>query len=177
MYNIYINGKGAELTQGALPIDIVEHIKAETEGSSLSSYFFDTLDADDRINWFDVDDNFHSYGAWLYDSELCVEDSKGNIIFKELCYKLKFILSHTKELYPEDFKFEPIGVLTCTEQLEGKFCITELDTNSFDANKICIHVDTLGDIAIVSHISYDDSEFKFPESEVVSKDFIVNLEN
>ena len=118
MYKIYISGSGAEITQGSLPIDIVEQIKEEAAEFSLASYFLDSLDSEDKLNWFDVDDNFHSYGAWLNDSELVVEDSEGNIIFKEACYKLKCTTSHTTELYPEDFKFEPIGVLTCIERLK-----------------------------------------------------------
>lgn len=172
MYTIYIKGYGAEITQGALPIDTVNQIRTEIESNAeLAGYLIEAQSSDDKLNWFDVDDNFHNYGAFANDSTLYVEDFQGNVIFKAECFKLKCTTTHTKELYPEDFKLEPIGVLTCIEKFQGRFCSGTI-SEEFNVNKLCLHIETLGDRSLVTYITYDNKDLQDSDlGEAVSKDF------
>ena len=178
MYKIYIEGYGAEITQGALPIDIVTQIRSEIESNSeLAAYLIEAQSSDDKLNWFDVDDNFHNYGALANDSTLYVEDEQGNVIYKEACFKLKCNTHYNKELYPEDFDLEPIGVLTCIEKFKGRFCSGTI-SEEFDVSKLCLHIETLGDRALVTYITYNNSDLQdLDQGEAVSKDFFAYLEN
>jgi hypothetical protein len=178
MYKIYIEGYGAEITQGALPIDIVNQIRSEVEeDSDLAEYFIEAQMSDDKLNWFDVDDNFHSYGAFTNDSTLYVEDEQGNIIFKEACFKLKCTTEHTKELYPEDFELESIGVLTCIDKLKGCF-YTGTISEKFNSSKLCLHAEALGDHVLITSITYDNKELQDTDlGETISKNFFAYLED
>ena len=111
MYKIYILGNGFEITQGALPMETVDAIYSEIESEAdLVEYFIDAVQSDDKLNWFDVDDNFHKIGADIDDSILYVEDDHGVVVFKKPCDEIKNHTTITEELYPEDFELEPIGV-------------------------------------------------------------------
>ena len=178
MYKIYIEGYGAEITQGALPIDIVNQIRSEVgEDLELPEYLIEAQMSDDKLNWFDVDDNFHSYGAFTTDSTLYVEDEQGNIIFKEACFKLKCTTEHTKELYPEDFELEPIGVLTCIDKLKGCF-YTGTISEEFNSSKLCLRAEALGDHSLITSITYDSKELQDTDlGETISKDFFAYLED
>ena len=58
MYKIYILGNGFEITQGALPMETVDAIYSEIESEAdLVEYFIDAVQSDDKLNWFEVDDD------------------------------------------------------------------------------------------------------------------------
>lgn len=178
MYKIFIKGFGSEITQGYLPIDVVNQIKSEINSQSeLTSYFLDTLDSDDKLNWFDIDDNFHFYGANINESILTIESDQTGIVYQEPCYKIKCKINYTSEIFPENFKLEPVAVLTCIERFEGYFCQGILSEKTFDPLNLCIHVESLGDYSLISHITYNDHVIA--ESSyglATSKDFSVFLE-
>ena len=178
MYKLYITGDGSEITQGCLPIEIIDEIYSEIEkDSELPAYFIDAAMSDDKLNWFDVDDNFHAFGATPSSSTLLVENDKGEIVYEKRCNTLKCHVTYTTELYPEDFEFEPIGVLTCIEKFKGDFCIGYVNEDEFDLSNICLHINNLGDHSIIDSISYKGVELQdASHGDSISKDFIVYLE-
>lgn len=178
MYKLYIVGNGFEITQGALPMETVEQIYSEIEREAdLVEYLIDAVQSDDKLNWFDVDDNFHKIGADNDDSILYVEDENGNVVFKKPCDEIKNHTTITEELYPEDFELEPIGVLTCIEKFKGDFCIGYVNEDEFDPLNICLHINNLGDHSIIDSISYKGAELQdASHGNFISKDFIVYLE-
>ena len=178
MYKIYILGNGVEITQGALPMETVEQIYSEIESEAdLVEYFIDAVQSDDKLNWFDVDDNFHKIGADIDDSILYVEDDHGVVVFKKPCDEIKNHTTITEELYPEDFELEPIGVLTCIEKIKGTFFTGYIDTEDFNPNNIKIDVKVLGDTEVVYSIGYEGKELSNIEpSQFTSTDFIVYLD-
>ena len=178
MYKIYILGNGFEITQGALPMETVEQIYNEIESElDLVEYFIDAVQSDDKLNWFEVDDNFHEIGADMNDSILYVEDAQGVVVFKKPCDEIKNHITITEELYPEDFELEPIGVLTCIEKIKGTFFTGYIDTEDFNPANIKLHVDTLGDMSVVHSIVYEGNELLYKEMiDYTSTDFIVYLD-
>lgn len=178
MYKVFIKGTGSEITQGCLPIDVVKNIKSGLNSNSeLASYFLDTLDSDDKLNWFDINDNFHFYGANVNDSILIVETEQNEIVYQEPCGKLKCKINYTSEIYPEDFKLEPIAVLTCIEQFDGYFLQGLLNEDILNPLNFCIHIESLGDHSLVSHITYNDTVIAESLYGLArSKDFLVFLE-
>lgn len=178
MYKLYIEGTGAEITQGCLPIDIVDEIYSEIENDSeLPAYFIDAQMSDDKLNWFDVDDNFHLYGAFVNDSILYVENDKGEVVYEKNCNILKCHTTYTKELYPEDFEFEPIAVLTCIEKFKGGFFEGYINTNEFNPASLCLNISNLGDRSLIESVTYEGNELQDVDNgDSISKDFIVYLE-
>ena len=178
MYKIYILGNGFEITQGALPMETVEQIYNEIESElDLVEYFIDAVQSDDKLNWFEVDDNFHEIGADMNDSILYVEDAQGVVVFKKPCDEIKNHITITEELYPEDFELEPIGVLTCIEKIKGTFFTGYIDSETFDPNNIKLHAETLGDMSVVYSIGYEGKELLNKEMiDYISTDFIVYLD-
>lgn len=178
MYKIYILGNGFEITQGALPMETVEQIYSEIESEAdLVEYFIDAVQSDDKLNWFDVDDNFHKIGADIDDSILYVENDHGVVVFKKPCDEIKNHTTITKELYPEDFELEPIGVLTCIEKIKGTFFTGYIDTEDFNPDSIKLHAETLGDMSVVYSIGYEGKELLNKEMiDYISTDFIVYLD-
>jgi hypothetical protein len=86
-YTVYINGYGAEVTQGELPAETVETINAgiiDSE-SDLETYLVQGQFSEDVLDWYEVDSNFHSTGAYLDESTIYVEDESGNIVWSEEC--------------------------------------------------------------------------------------------
>jgi len=178
MYKIYISGNGFEITQGALPMETIEQIYSEIENElALAEYLIDAVQSDDKLNWFEVDDNFHELGADMNDSILYVEDSQGIVVFKKPCDEIKNHITITTELYPEDFELELIGVLTCIEKIKGTFFTGYIDTKDFNPNNIQIDVKSLGDTEVVYSIGYEGKELSNIESsEYSSIDFNVYLD-
>lgn len=178
MYKLYIVGNGAEITQGCLPIEIIEEIYSEIENiSELPAYFIDAQISDDKLNWFEVDDNFHAYGAIPSESTLYVENANGEIVYESNCNALKCNISYTNELYPEDFKLEPIGVLTCIEKFKGDFFEGYIDTQEFNPLSICLNIKNLGDRSIIETVTYEGNTLdNVNNGDSISKDFIVYLE-
>jgi len=178
MYKIYILGNGFEITQGALPMETVDVIYNEIESEAdLVEYFIDAVQSDDKLNWFEVDDNFHELGADMSDSILYVEDAQGVVVFKKSCDEVKNHIAITEELYAENFELELIGVLTCIEKIKGTFFTGYVDTEDFNPNNIKIDVKVLGDTEVVYSIGYEGKELSNIEpSQFTSTDFIVYLD-
>lgn len=178
MYKLYITGAGAEVTQGCLPIDLVNQIYEEVDNeSNLPTYFFNAQWEPDKVSWTDIDDNFHAYGALTDNSILRVENVLGDLIYEKTCDTLDNHIDYTTELYPEDFELEPIGVLTCIEKFKGDFFQGYINTDEFNPLKLRLHIKKLGEISIIDSVSYEGVELQDVDNgDSISKDFIVYLE-
>jgi hypothetical protein len=179
MFKIHISGYGAEVTQGALPIETVEQIYDELGDGDLSRYISDCQFEDDKLDWFEVDSNFHTTGAYVTESTIYVTDEADNLIYQEECCNLTvFANDYTEDIYPEDSKVGPIGVLTCYEIQKGWFHTGDLNTEEFNPELLSIEVKSLGDLDIVSTILYDGMELDAADfGDTTTKDFIAELEN
>ena len=178
MFKVYISGLGAEVTQGILPIETAIQIREEVGDGDLATYFMEGSYEDDKIDWYEVDSNFHAFGAYVEDTTIYVEDVAGNIIYQEECCNLTvFANDYTEDIYPEDSKVGPIGVLSCYEIQKGCFHTGDLNTEEFNPELLSIKVKSLGDLDIVSTILYDGIELDNADfSDTNTKDFITDLE-
>ena len=179
MFKIHISGYGAEVTQGALPIEAVEQIYDELGEGNLSNYISDCQFEDDKLDWYEIDSNFHSFGAYVTDSTIYVKDEADNVIYQEECCNLKVSDNdYTEDIYPEDSKVGPIGVLTCYEIQKGWFHTGDLNTEEFNPELLSIKVKSLGDLDMVSTILYNGIELDNADfSDTITKDFIADLED
>lgn len=179
MFKIHISGFGAEVTQGALPIETVQQIYDELGEGDLSNYISDCQFEDDKLDWYEIDSNFHAFGAYVEDSTIYVEDEQGNRIYQEECCNLKVADNdYTEELYPEDSKVGPIGILTCYEVQKGWFHTGDLNTEEFNPDLLSIEVKSLGDLDMVQTILYNGVELENADfGDTTTKDFIAHLED
>lgn len=178
-YTVYINGYGAEVTQGELPAETVETINAgiiDSE-SDLETYLVQGQFLEDVLDWYEVDSNFHSTGAYLDESTIYVEDESGNIVWSEECCNLETNFNYTQEIYPGENISDEVSVLTCLDIQKGTFTTGTISTESFNSDLIKLEVNSLGDIDIISSIKYNDVEIDDLDfGDTTSKNFKAFLE-
>jgi hypothetical protein len=178
-YTVYINGYGAEVTQGELPAETVETINAgiiDSE-SDLETYLVQGQFSEDVLDWYEVDSNFHSTGAYLDESTIYVEDESGNIVWSEECCNLETNFNYTQEIYPGENISDEVSVLTCLDIQKGTFTTGTISTESFNSDLIKLEVNSLGDIDIISSIKYNDVEIDDLDfGDTTSKNFKAILE-
>jgi hypothetical protein len=178
-YTVYINGYGAEVTQGELPAETVETINAgiiDSE-SDLETYLVQGQFSEDVLDWYEVDSNFHSTGAYLDESTIYVEDESGNIVWSEECCNLETNFNYTQEIYPGENISDEVSVLTCLDIQKGTFTTGTISTESFNSDLIKLEVNSLGDIDIISSIKYNDVEIDDLDfGDTTSKNFKAFLE-
>ena len=180
MYKIYLDGHGAEMTQGILPIETVLEINESLKENDikLNEYIIDHEFANEYFDWYEIDDHFHCMGAYVDNSGIRVEDESGNEIYVNDCSNLQIANNDwVDEIYPEDSKVGSIGVLTCLEVQKGTFLTGTLNSDSFDPSLLAISIKGLGDTEFITSISYggkeiDDLDFY----DTITKNFIANLE-
>jgi hypothetical protein len=170
MYTIYITGYGAEVTQGIIPLDTVDQIYRElTEDQDFESYIAET-------DWFEIDDNFHGFGAFLDASSIEVTDATGSVIYRNECTAVQKSTKRIDDMYPEDIEV-PGGILTCIDKQKGSFLESTLGTEYFNPDLLKIHVHSLGDVDLIVDISYDNQPLTILNyGDTISKDFVANLE-
>lgn len=180
MYKIYIAGRGAEMTQGTLPIETVLEINESLKENDieLNEYITDYDFADEYFDWYEIDDHFHCMGAYVDNSSIIIEDESGNEIYTEECSNLQIANNDwVDEIYPEDSKVGEIGVLTCLDVQKGTFLAGTLNSDSFDPSLLTIDIKGLGDTEFITSISYNGKEIDDLEFyDTITKDFIANLE-
>lgn len=178
-YTIYIKGYGAEVTQGELPAETVETIKrglAETD-SDLETYLVHGQFSDDVLDWYEIDSNFHSTGAYLDESTIEVEDETGTVIWKEECCNLETDFNYTQEIYPGENIADEVSVLTCLDIQKGTFMTGTITAESFNSELLKLEAKSLGDIDIISSIKYNDVEIDDLDfGDTASKNFKAFLE-
>ena len=184
MLHISISGIGAEVTQGALPAQVMESIYEEIGDltiGSLEEYFSDAIEDENKLNWFEIDDNFHAFGPFLDTSTLTITDNNGKIIYQSGCSDLNQEHSETEELDVHasiaTYMIGEVVGLTCTEIHKGEYAEGTINTDVFDPEKLKVHVAVLGSMYhIIESISYDDVEISnTSSSNSYPKDFIVSV--
>lgn len=179
-YTIYIKGYGAEVTQGILPEETVAEIYntlKETD-QELPDYLVESQFSDDRLDWYEVDSNFHTTGAYLDDSTIYVEDESGNVVWQEECCNLECEYNHTDEIEPMDTVSGWVGVLTCLDIQKGTFTQGTLDVEEFNSELISIKVNSLMDIDLITSIQYNEEDIADLDfGDTISKDFKAYLED
>lgn len=176
-YSIYINGYGAEVTQGSVTNELAEKIleKAnETPESDISSAVFSIDIDDDYFDWWEIDDNFHRTGPYLSDSTLYVEDEDQNVIYEIPCADIKNIKVHvTYDMQAPD----GFGVLTCFSVEKGTFWHGYIEVDEFDPSLLELNVDCLEDTEVVASILYNEKEIlDLDHYDTVGKTFLAYLD-
>ena len=179
-YTVYINGYGAEVTQGELPTSTVETIYAHLNESDvdLETYLIQGQFSDEVLDWYEIDSNFHSTGAYLDESTIFVEDENSNVVWSEECCNLESDLTYTTEIYPGETIADNVSVLTCLDIQKGTFTTGTLNTEVFDPSLISLKVNSLGDIDLISSIEYNGAEIDDLDfGDTSSKNFKAFLED
>lgn len=179
-YTVYINGYGAEVTQGELPASTVEAIYKQLSESDidLETYLVQGQFSDEVLDWYEIDSNFHSTGAYLDESTIFVEDESGTVVWSEECCNLESDFIYTNEIYPGEGISDDVSVLTCLDIQKGTFTTGTISAESFDSSLIKLKINSLGDIDLVSSIEYNGTEIDDLDfGDTSSKNFKAFLED
>lgn len=179
MYNIYIEGIGHEVTQGSLPKELANEIElAAGEDFTLEDYLKESVAYDDRINWYEIDDNFHGFGPGLDSSEIVIELDNAEVLrIPAVDIKQKRFI-YTAEVYPIEDMHHEAATLTCIQDLEGKFLQDEFEASDFDANKLELEIVELGDtVKLINNVYYDGKKITVSDiHSALVQDFFVDLD-
>ena len=179
MYKILLIGTGAEVTQGFLPIDVVESIFQDMEDSvSLNDYLLEALEDANKLDWYEIDDNFHYTGAFLSKSKIVILDKQNRIIKEIASDKISFEEDITDEIYPNSSFSSDLAVLTCADSSYGTF-FTATINEKINTSLLKLKVKTLSDsYSIIHEVEYNGSTLIDETTECrISKEFIVSLQN
>ena len=180
MYKIYIDGIGHEVTQGSLPKETATEIElAAGEDFTLEEYLIESIAYDDRINWYEIDDNFHGFGPGLDSSEIVIKQDDVEILrIPSMDIKQQRYI-YTAEVYPIDDMYKDSATLTCIQDLEGEFLQEEFELDSdFDANHLELEIVELGDtIKLINNVYYNGKKITVSDIHSANTaDFFVDLD-
>ena len=165
---IYISGYGAEVTQGTLNNEKVEKIY-ETH-DSLQEYFSQYVD--DDLSWYEIDDNFHCYGAYLVESLIQVIDEEGTTIYEKPCDELATTELVTEEIYSDDEN----SAITCVSTEKGTFFEGDFEIDNFDPELLTLEIKRLEDFRMIYKVFYSGSEIDGDSVFSTGKDFNVYID-
>lgn len=178
MYKISLIGTGAEITQGFLPIDTIESIyeDMDIDDISLEDYLLESLSDPNKLDWYEVDDNFHETGPYLEKTLIQIEQENCDAIIidtKECDIELEVI----EELTPTTSLTSDLAVLTCIDESYGVF-FTSTIKETFNPSLLKLKVKSLNTHSIIYNIEYNSQALINESSEpTLSKNFIASIEN
>jgi len=165
---VYISGYGAEVTQGTLKNEKVEQIYESYD--SLEDYF--TQYVDDDFSWYEIDDNFHCYGAYLAESLIQVIDGDGNTIYENPCDELVTTELVTNEIYSDEEK----SAITCVSIEKGTFFEGDFEVDNFDPELLTLEIKVLEDFRMIYKVLYNNDEIDGDFVFSTGKDFNVYID-
>ena len=178
MFKIIVTGIGAEITQGFLPSDVVEDIYQDMEDTiSLNDYLLESLSDPNKLDWYEIDDNFHYTGAYLLKSKVVILDKHNHILRELNSDSIQIEEDVIDEIYPNTTLSSDLAVLTCADESSGTF-FTSIVNEKFNLSLLKFKVKTLKDTySIIHEVEYNGSTLVDETTEpTLSKDFIVSLE-
>lgn len=179
-YTVSITGYGAEVTQGMLPIESAESLLAQADeaGMSIADFIATSQDNDHLFDWYEIDDNFHAFGAYYNTAEIVVEDENGNVIYSDKATNVKVSENNvTESIYPEDSVNFAVGILTCIDTTKGTFTTGTINTEEFNPELLSIKIKALGEYPIIDSVEYNSASIEdldFGDS--FGKDFLAYLD-
>ena len=180
-YKIEIYGDGAELVVGNLTKKQVNTINKSIDENDLDSvsHFFDDeeLLAKHKIPyWHQIDNLYHKYGPYYFNSTIKVTDHDENVILDSECVEIE-----SSEFEEKVFNFDKKPLVFSVAQDSGLCFSTtiELDDNDeFDINKLTILVDEViveAEYIIISKILYDGEELYSEGEDTDGELFEINI--
>jgi hypothetical protein len=164
---VYISGYGAEVTQGTLANEKVEKIYESYD--SLEEYF---SEYDEDFSWYEIDDNFHCYGAYLAESLIQVIDDQGNTIYEKPCDELVTTELVTNEIYSDDEN----SAITCVSTEKGTFFEGDFEINNFNPELFTLQIKVLEDFRMIHKVLYNGDEIDGDSVFSTGKDFNVYID-
>jgi hypothetical protein len=164
---VYISGYGAEVTQGTLTNEKVEKIYESYD--SLEEYF---SEYDEDFSWYEIDDNFHCYGAYLAESLIQVIDDEGNTIYEKPCDELVTTELVTNEIYSDDEN----SAITCVSTEKGTFFEGDFEINNFNPELLTLQIKVLEDFRMIHKVLYNGDEIDGDSVFSTGKDFNVYID-
>ena len=170
MFKIIVTGLGAEITQGFLPIETVESIYEDMDDNlSLEDYLLESLSDPNKLDWSDIDDNFHESGPYINHSSIVIEQIDQNAILTLNEYIVE------DELYEEETN-DDLCLLTCIDESKGTF-FESVVNEPFNLSLLKIKTKTIRSYSIITDIEYDGRLLVNQTAQsTLSKNFIAILE-
>lgn len=170
MFKIIVAGLGAEITQGFLPIDVVESIYEDMDNNlSLEDYLLESLSDPDKLDWTDIDDIFHESGPYINHSSIVIEQLNQNAILNLNDYVIENEL-HEVELNDD------LCLLTCIDESKGTF-FESVVNEPFNLSLLKIKTKTIKSYSIITDIEYNNRLLVNQTTQsTLSKNFIAILE-
>jgi len=174
MFKIIVAGLGAEITQGFLPIDVVESIYEDMdEYTTLEDYLLESMSDPNKLDWYDIDDNFHDTGAYFLKSKVIIQDENGQTIQEinsNRCIKDEEVID---DLYADI----ELAVLTCIDESYGTFFESTVN-KPFDLSQLKLKIKSLNTHSIIYDVEYDNQILTNEYSgSTLSKNFIASIES
>ena len=161
-YAFNITGTGAEVTQGRVTKDFIQEIYSKLIDEETLEGYFMNLDEEDEICWYDIDDNFHSTGAFIDGCTVSVytigtPETPGTLLYEVPASELRVAMNNvTEEVLPSENSIHgSINVLTCQDIYEGFIFTGILSVNDFNPKLLSCVTDTLGDITLIKAVYYN----------------------
>ncbi len=170
MFKIIVAGLGAEITQGFLPIDVVESIYEDMDNNlSLEDYLLESLSDPDKLDWTNIDDSFHELGPYINYSSIVIEQLNQNAILNLNEYTVE------DELH-EDGQNDDLCLLTCIDESKGTFFESTVN-EPFNLSLLKIKTKTIKSYSIITDIEYNNQLLVNQTTQsTLSKNFIAILE-
>ena len=173
MITFKINGTGFELSLGKLDKSKFEYWKdrdISEEDASEKNNKFNLF----RDHWTDLNDIFHDNGpAMLENTKLEIKE-KNKIIFETYlgAQNLKGSKINFKE---HKIKIDSNYYFLGYQHDKGTFYKTELETQSFDINKLLIVYETIAGFSIITDIEYDGESIDKGDYSTTTKEISLNV--
>ena len=173
MITLEINGTGFELSLGEIDKSKFEYWKdreISDEEASKKNNKFNLF----RDHWTDLNDIFHDNGpAMLENTKLEVKENNKTILETYLgAQDLKGSKINFKE---HKIKIDSNYYFLGYQYDKGTFYKTELETKSFDINKLLIVYETIAGFSIITDIEYDGESIDKGDYSTTTKEISLNV--
>ena len=173
MITFEINGVGFELSLGEIDKSKFEYWKdreISDEEASKKNNKFNLF----RDHWTDLNDIFHDNGpAMLENTKLQVKEN--NKIILETYLGTQDLVGSKINFKEHKIKIDSNYYFLGYQHDKGTFYKTELETQSFDINKLLIVYETIAGFSIITDIEYDGESIDKGDYSTFTKEISLNV--
>ena len=173
MITFEINGVGFELSLGEIDKSKFEYWKdreISDEEASKKNNKFNLF----RDHWTDLNDIFHDNGpAMLENTKLEVKEN--NKIILETYLGAQDLKESKIQFKEHKIKIDSNYYFLGYQHDKGTFYKTELETKSFDINKLLIVYETIAGFSIITDIEYDGESIDKGDYSTTTKEISLNV--
>ena len=173
MITFEINGVGFELSLGGINKSKFEYWKdreISEENASEKNNKFNLF----RDHWTDLNDIFHDNGpAMLENTKLEVKEN--NKIIFETYLGAQDLKGSKNQFREHKIKIDSNYYFLGYQHDKGTFYKTELETQSFEIDKLLIIYETIADFSIITDIEYDGESIDKGDYSTTTKEISLNV--